>query len=115
MKKNMQNLPPLKDFQKTTLFALNQSKHVICISPTGSGKSRIFQQHLLENPNLKTILFSPLNALARQHEQQLKQLNIVTRLGIGSSAEGPPSGAGVWIVNPEQIGAKTLDQSLKIY
>ena len=98
-------LPTLRPFQLQAYISLEKHAHTLLVAPTGSGKSLIFQKYLLEHPSLRTILVSPLNALARQHAQKLKALGLKVSLGVGNACEGPPSGPGVWIVNPEKLKA----------
>src|SRR5437868_5985726 len=56
--------PPLRLFQLEALRALRESPHVICIAPTGSGKTRIIEELL--DAGERVLLFTPLAALARQ-------------------------------------------------
>ncbi|MCM0604877.1 MAG: ATP-dependent DNA helicase RecQ [Xanthomonadaceae bacterium] len=71
----MQNLRP---FQKQALQALlsPKNRHVICVSPTGSGKTRIIEEWVRKTKK-KTLFISPLLALNRQQQQRFqdKKLN----------------------------------------
>jgi ATP-dependent DNA helicase RecQ len=97
----------LRPFQKTALDALeyvyNRSSHVLCVAPTGSGKSFVYEK-AAKTPDRRTLLVTPLIALARQQFSQLKRSGIPVSLGTGGSAEGPPeSKHGIWIVSPEML------------
>jgi len=97
----------LRPFQLESLNALHFHSHVVLVAPTGSGKSRIFEEYLSKNPHSRAILVSPLNALARQHAEKLKQklseFPMSVHVGVGAKSEGPPPNSGVWIVNPERL------------
>jgi ATP-dependent DNA helicase RecQ len=98
---------PLREFQKATLRALenngNETSHVLCIAPTGSGKSLIYER-AASIDNRRTILITPLVALARQQSAKLNQLGIPTRLGIGGESKLPPrESSGIWIMSPEML------------
>lgn len=60
---------PLRTFQTEALAALARSPHVICVAPTGSGKTRILQELVAQGERI--LLFSPLAALARQQRAEL--------------------------------------------
>ena len=62
----------LHSFQKRALTALESPQHVLVIAPTGSGKSLIFERSS-QNPNRRTLLVTPLVALARQQYQRLSE------------------------------------------
>ena len=55
----------LRPFQKDALSALKAPQHIICVAPTGSGKSLIFQEWIRKYRR-RTLLITPLVALARQ-------------------------------------------------
>lgn len=93
---------PLRLFQSAAIDALQVENHVICVAPTGSGKSLIYE-HLSSTLKLKTLLVTPLVALARQQRERLMQTGVDTRLGMGDFSEGPPPGSGVWITSPEGL------------
>jgi ATP-dependent DNA helicase RecQ len=98
----------LRPFQKQALDALARPGHVLCVSPTGSGKSLIYEQAALK-PGRRTLLVTPLVALARQQHQALSSLpEAAVALGAGDLSEGPPklegpTRSGIWIVSPEKI------------
>ncbi|NDG85367.1 MAG: ATP-dependent DNA helicase RecQ [Proteobacteria bacterium] len=102
----------LRPFQIEALESLRIHAHTLLVAPTGSGKSLIFQTYLKQHARvLRSILVSPLNALARQHEQKLRALGIPAFLGVGKSGVSPPSGPGVWIVNPENLAGTGIRKS----
>ncbi|OFZ17812.1 MAG: hypothetical protein A2X94_04395 [Bdellovibrionales bacterium GWB1_55_8] len=97
----------LKPFQKHALEALKSDPaHVLCIAPTGSGKSLIFERRIAENRQ-RTLLVTPLVALARQQSanvQRHTEGRLRVTLGSGRPSEGPPAeGPGSWIVSPETL------------
>ncbi len=81
-------LPPLRPFQAQAVQNLTHPGHLICISATGSGKSRIFQELLLRGIARRMLLVSPLIALGRQHLSRLESLGLQDR---------------AWIVSPERL------------
>lgn len=108
---------PLRPFQKTALSALNptpptQTAHVLCIAPTGSGKSLIYET-AAKQPQRRTLLITPLVALARQQFKKLQDLGIPVTLGAGGSSEGPPPGeSGAWVISPEILPFPSRKSSL---
>jgi ATP-dependent DNA helicase RecQ len=60
----------LRPFQVEALEALQKPGNVICVAPTGSGKSLIYER-LARNPGTRLLLISPLVALARQQRARL--------------------------------------------
>lgn len=98
----------LHPFQKQALTLLskpfNESMHLLCISPTGSGKSLIFEKES-QKKNRKVLIVTPLVALARQQFEKLKNLDVCVQLGIGGIANRPPTqeSSGVWITSPEML------------
>src|SRR4051812_42072348 len=78
---------PLRDHQLEALRALDRSRHVVYIAPTGSGKSRVF--HEFARRGARTLLVSPLVALSRQHRAAF------TAQGISESA--------LRIISPEKL------------
>lgn len=110
--------PDLRDFQTRALEILNQEEdsHLLCISPTGSGKSRIFQEFCAA-PERRTLIISPLVALGRQHQKELKKWGIVTHLGMGSPTSGPPvlesDSPTAWIVSPERLFSERAEEEIK--
>ena len=101
---------PLRPFQRAALEALGlgsdpafgSTRHVLCIAGTGAGKSRIYQDAAQRNA-FRTLLMTPLTALARQQAHQLCALGIPTRLGAGQTESGPPPPWGAWILSPEML------------
>jgi ATP-dependent DNA helicase RecQ len=99
--------PPLREFQRRALAILEKPGHLICVSPTGSGKSRIYEEFSALNP-CKMVLVTPLIALARQQAEKLRKLGLEVHLsaGRGSSPQRflfGPRKSGIWIVSPEQL------------
>jgi ATP-dependent DNA helicase RecQ len=92
----------LKPFQREALESLKRHPHTLLIAPTGSGKSLVFQSYVSERKP-RAVLISPLNALARQHEAAFRRMGIPVSQGVGVDGGGPPSGWGVWILNPEKV------------
>lgn len=91
----------LRPFQKEALKTLHQPGHIICISPTGSGKSLIYENYSQKH---RTLLVTPLIALARQQHARLMSLGIPVTLAAGPDPEPPPaSKTGVWIISPERL------------
>ena len=96
--------PELKPFQRDALLSLNQNFHTVLVAATGSGKSLVFQKYLYDfRSSTRAIIVTPLNALARQIADGLKQIQLNVKLGVGRVGEPPPTGSGVWIVSPEKI------------
>jgi ATP-dependent DNA helicase RecQ len=97
----------LRPFQEAAISVLEDplldQKHLICLSPTGSGKSLIYEK-TAAIPGRRTLLITPLVALARQQFERLKQLQIPVTLGAGGKADGPPPAeTGAWIISPETL------------
>ena len=98
----------LRPFQAQALAALNQrpvteENHILCVAPTGSGKSLIYERAAAQ-ANRRTVLITPLVALARQQHQKLKALGIPVSLGAGGVSENPPQAkSGAWIISPELL------------
>lgn len=91
----------LRPFQKQAIAALEPPGHVICVSPTGSGKSLIYEKCAEE---MRVLLVSPLIALARQQRERIVGRGIPAALWAGDSREAPPlSRSGAWIVSPESL------------
>jgi ATP-dependent DNA helicase RecQ len=65
----------LRDFQLQSIHALRSRRHILCIAPTGSGKSLIYETEILHR-GLKTLIITPLTALARQQESKISALGI---------------------------------------
>jgi ATP-dependent DNA helicase RecQ len=91
----------LRPFQKEALDSLRDPGHLICIAPTGSGKSLIYETYARR---ARVLLVTPLIALARQQHSKLRQLGIPVTLAAGPDPEPPPQGkTGVWIISPERL------------
>ena len=101
---------PLRPFQAQALQALIQPAHVICVAPTGSGKSRIYET-LITKKGLRALLISPLIALARQQAEKLSRLGANVLLSSGQTESkttsevrrAPGAETEVWIISPESL------------
>ena len=92
-----------QDALKVILRAAPAPEHLLCIAPTGSGKSLIYEK-TLQNTGWKTLLITPLIALARQQHQKLTRLGIPTLLTSGQPNPHPtPPQSGAWIMSPESL------------
>lgn len=66
----------LRDFQKTAVEVLSRSEaHLVQISPTGSGKSLIYEEYLRRNPDSRVLIFTPLVALKRQSQRRIERID----------------------------------------
>lgn len=97
---------PLRHFQKDAISAIENpntsQNHVLCVAATGSGKSLIYER-AAQISGRKTLLVTPLVALARQQFERLSKLGILVRLGAGGNSEPPPPQTGAWIMSPETL------------
>lgn len=103
----------LRPFQEQALRILEDpnfaERHLLCVAATGSGKSLIYEQAALKSGR-RTLLISPLIALARQQESQLKALGLPVALSMGGRQDKPHP-TGIWILSPEKLRfASTLSQ-----
>lgn len=96
--------PPceLRPFQLAALNALAEPGHVICVSRTGSGKSLIYER-AASQPGRRTLLVSPLTALAFQQRERLQAAGVRVKMGSGGSGERPTADTQAWIVSPETL------------
>ncbi len=106
----------LRPFQAAALQAMNhspfQGNHVLCVAPTGSGKSLIYEQ-AASLDGRRTLLITPLVALARQQFKKLKTLGIPVSLGAGGVSENPPNTkTGAWIISPEMLNFPSRHNAL---
>ncbi len=92
----------LRPFQLEALQALKSPGHVICIAPTGSGKSLIYER-MASKPGARMVLITPLLALARQQSDRLSALGIETALGTSDLRQFPEKKSKVWILSPEAL------------
>ena len=86
LKKYFPKIEDFHDIQEPTIDALIDSEKVLCLMPTGGGKSLIYQvAGLLLGKT--TLVISPLVALMSQQCKQLTRLGIqsVNLTGMGSS------------------------------
>ncbi|MFZ9594817.1 MAG: DEAD/DEAH box helicase [Bdellovibrionia bacterium] len=97
----------LRPFQKQTLEFLKlqspEPSHVLCVAPTGSGKSLIYET-AAQSASLRVLLITPLVALAHQQLQSLRAKNISAHFGRNRAQEilGRKR-SGVWILSPESL------------
>ncbi len=95
----------LKPFQKEAVETLSNHPHTLLLAPTGSGKSLVFQHYLSKiRPSARAVFVSPLNALARQQAERFQSFGIPV---------DPPSGRGVWILNPEKLTGRLFSRLRK--
>lgn len=92
----------LYPFQTKAIEALQAPGHLICVSPTGSGKSLIYEK-VAKKPGFRSVLISPLIALARQQRERLSAAGLDTALAAGKQSDEPPAKSGVWIMSPERL------------
>lgn len=92
----------LRPFQKEALSALSLPGHLIAVAHTGAGKSLIYER-AAATPGRRTLLVSPLVALARQQALRLRAAGLRTALGIGGEGETPDRESQVWILSPESL------------
>ncbi len=71
----------LRPFQKQALEELKTPGNVLCIAPTGSGKSLIYERYIQEY-RPRSILLTPLVALARQQKRKLEALGLLDEIRI---------------------------------
>lgn len=112
----------LRVFQREALQQLGRSSAtdrpnaVLCISPTGSGKSRIFQQWILSRRQpSRVLLVVPLLALGEQQSRILRGLGITTVGRAQSLNSCMRAWLGqdprvVWITSPERLLSSGLDR-----
>jgi superfamily II DNA helicase RecQ len=95
----------LRPFQRDALDALESGPgHLVCVAPTGSGKSLIYERFSKSGAARRMLLVTPLVALARQQARCLRAAGIRTWLGAGGEeAPALDSGSGAWIVSPEKL------------
>ena len=92
----------LRLFQQEALTALLEPGHLLCIAPTGSGKSLIYERAASEAGS-RILLVTPLVALARQQYRRLVQAGVRSKLGAGGNSERPDRHTQAWIVSPEML------------
>jgi ATP-dependent DNA helicase RecQ len=94
----------LRPFQTKALSALVRPGHVICVAPTGSGKSLVFER--IATKGVRTLIVSPLVALSRQQGERLD------RAGVRTSLNTNDQEAGAWIISPEKLHFQGSRRSL---
>jgi ATP-dependent DNA helicase RecQ len=100
----------LRPFQSQALSTLQIPGHLLCIAPTGSGKSLIYERMAVKS-GFKTLLVSPLVALARQQQIRLNQLKVNTY----SNNVPAPHETGAWIASPESLIISSRARALKAW
>lgn len=116
-KKNSDGKFELKPFQKEAIQALSDSArpaHVICVAPTGSGKSLIYEE-ISRLSGTRTVLITPLVALARQQEAKLLSVGVEVFFGAGPQAPLRKKKSGVWIISPESLKFAFRHRELKTF
>lgn len=93
----------LRPFQRQALDALRSGASVVCVAPTGRGKSRIFEQFALESRR-PFALISPLVALARQQRNTFKALGLERALVCSPEQRESSRGQRLWAsVRPDWV------------
>ena len=100
----------LRNFQSEALSALQKSGDGICVAPTGSGKSLIFEQHAKLSV-ARTLLISPLVALVRQ--QTLKFLKIGVKTYSFHQIQKAGREPGVCLTSPEALFHQGYESGLE--
>ncbi len=93
----------LRPFQREALKALENPGHVICVAPTGAGKSLIYET-LAAQIGTRMLLVTPLAALARQQKRLLlaKEVPAYTKEDFRDFVAERPN-HGVLVLNPESL------------
>jgi ATP-dependent DNA helicase RecQ len=105
----------LRPFQIQALDALADTpSHLLCVAPTGSGKSLIYER-MAARPGMRTLLVTPLIALARQQLERFQSSGIAVTSATGrmSSPGDPPERSGAWIVSPESLLSRARQRRLE--
>lgn len=66
----------LRPFQAQAIQFLQENVHLVCVAPTGSGKSIIYE-HTIYREHLRTLIVSPLVALAKQQRKTLESEEVI--------------------------------------
>ncbi|MBU6375206.1 MAG: DEAD/DEAH box helicase [Bdellovibrionales bacterium] len=100
----------LYSFQKQALGILreNPTCHLICIAPTGSGKSRIFEEmarssdtlNIRPRPSQRSLILAPLQALVRQHRERLEAVGVKVVDWFTSNSASTPE---AMVITPERL------------
>ncbi len=102
----------LKPFQVAALTQLQSRKiHLVCASPTGSGKGVILEK-ICDNAKERVLLLTPLIALARQQSSRFEERGVLVHQTLGEMHSSPPdTESRVWMMSPERLlSARTQDQ-----
>lgn len=96
-------MEPLRPFQRLALQRLDAEAHLLVIAPPGSGKSRIFQDFLVQSPSRRALIISPLVALGRQHRRLLEDPTLKGRFEVLSPEALARPGYGPSILKPDLL------------
>ena len=104
----------LRPFQTLALKELWQSRNerLICVAPTGSGKSLIFETYI-KQAGCKALLISPLVALARQHHERLTERGVTAAIGSTFQPADPDTRA--WVISPESLQHESTHRKLEAW
>ncbi len=96
--------PNLRPFQLEAINRLKDPGHLVCLAGTGSGKSLIYQ-YLTRKSRWRTLLITPLTALARQQKERAIQFGIEAHINeipklLSLQARRKPE---LWIMSPERL------------
>ncbi len=107
-------MPPLelRPFQRQALAALEAPGHVIAVAHTGAGKSLVYERAAAQ-PGRRTLLVTPLTALARQQAASLAAAGLSTALGAGGAGGRPGPETRAWIVSPEMLRYPAARETLR--
>jgi ATP-dependent DNA helicase RecQ len=99
------NPSSFRPFQTEALRILGESSsaHVVCMAPTGMGKSLIFET-LAQKPYARTLIVSPLRALIRQQELALESRGILIDPRLQCTAN--PRHPIAWVTTPESLSQR---------
>src|SRR5688572_12184068 len=100
----------LRPFQQRALEALRDSNHVLCVAPTGAGKSLIFERFAQQSAR-RTLLITPPVALGRQQSRRLSR-SLEGRVAYGG-LEFPTETTRAWVLSPESLESRRTQGVLK--
>lgn len=102
----------LRPFQLNALQALRSDQHVVCVAPTGSGKSLIYERAILSDKR-RVLLITPLIALARQQQRRLEKAGVRVRNGQKSDWPQTSGQYESWILSPEKLTHNSIQNDLR--
>lgn len=109
----------LRPFQSQAIHFLSGTRrsgegiHLLCIAPTGSGKSRIFEE-LSRTKGWRVLLITPLIALARQQAERFRALGIKVACLTGQEGSPEPD-TRVWISSPEHFRSDSFRSAIHAF